>query len=135
MRVKKLGGSVVEVCFAALVFGFAGEEQGADDAGEKEQAAADEEDSDVAVRSGGSELVSALVPVGRPRVVAVTEAVMVLNTATPMDPPTCCIVFTNADATPASEASTPIVAAFVAGAMTAPRARPIATRPGSTPAA
>jgi hypothetical protein len=56
----------------------------------------------------------------------------VLSTAVPIEPPTCWLVLTIADATPASEGSTPSVAVLIAGAKTRPRPTPITSSAGST---
>ena len=46
------------------------------------------------------------------------------SSAVPIEPPICWAVFTIAEATPASWASTPEVAAFIAGAKIAPMPTP-----------
>ena len=58
---------------------------------------------------------------------------MVLSTAVPTEPPTCCMVLTSAEATPASCGCTPAVAVFIDGAMTMPIAKPMKISDGSTP--
>src|SRR3954465_5156515 len=65
----------------------------------------------------------------------VALAASVLSSAVPTEPPTCCIVLTVAEATPASVPSTPSVAVFIAGDITSPIPTPITSRAGSTPAA
>ena len=55
-----------------------------------------------------------------------------LSTAVPTEPPTCCMVFTIADATPASSRATPCVAVAMAGATMLPNPTPMTSRAGST---
>ncbi|CAB4936411.1 unannotated protein [freshwater metagenome] len=57
-------------------------------------------------------------------------AATVLRSAVPIEPPTCCMVFTVADATPESSGATPEIAPCMAGAMVAPSPRPMMIRPG-----
>ncbi len=56
----------------------------------------------------------------------------VLSSAVPIDPPTCWVVLTIADATPESLAFTPMVPTSKQQANTRPRPRPVTSRPGST---
>jgi hypothetical protein len=56
----------------------------------------------------------------------------VLSAAVPIDPPTCCVVLTNAEATPESCRATPTVAVLMAGAKIMPKPRPRAISAGST---
>jgi len=69
------------------------------------------------------------------RKLAVALSAIVLSAEVPMDPPTCCIVLTMADATPESSRRTPAVAVLMAGAMIMPKPSPITSRAGSTPLA
>ena len=50
----------------------------------------------------------------------------------PIDPPTCCMVLTSAEATPESWRGTPAVAVLMAGAKIMPKPRPRMSRAGST---
>lgn len=56
----------------------------------------------------------------------------VFSSAVPMEPPTCWLVLTIAEATPASRTATPYVARFITVAKTMPRPRPRKSRLGST---
>ena len=73
---------------------------------------------------------------GRPPAIAswlvTAEAASVLNSAVPIDPPTCCIVLTIAEATPASLGCTPNVAVAIAELNTSPMPAPMTRIPGST---
>ena len=55
-----------------------------------------------------------------------------ISAAVPIDPPTCCIVLTSAEATPESRRATPKVAVLIAGAKIMPKPRPRASSAGST---
>ena len=55
----------------------------------------------------------------------------VVSRAVPMEPPTCWVVLTIADATPDCWGRMPRVARFIAGARTSPRPAPEMIRPGS----
>ncbi len=57
---------------------------------------------------------------------------IVLRAEVPIDPPTCCMVLTRADATPESSRATPAVAVLMAGAKIMPKPRPMISRAGST---
>ncbi len=59
-------------------------------------------------------------------------AKIVLRSAVPTEPPTCCEVFTIAEAIPASLLRTPSVAVENAGAKIRPIARPLSISPGRT---
>jgi hypothetical protein len=59
-------------------------------------------------------------------------AKIVLSSAVPTEPPTCCEVLTIAEATPASEPSTPSVAVLNAGAKMQPIPTPRTSNAGST---
>ena len=58
---------------------------------------------------------------------------IVLSADVPIDPPTCCMVLTSAEATPESWRGTPAVAVLMAGAKIMPKPRPMMSRAGSTP--
>jgi len=60
------------------------------------------------------------------------DAASVLSSAVPIEPPICCIVFTIAEATPASLGSTPKVAVAIAALKTSPRPKPMIMIPGRT---
>jgi len=62
--------------------------------------------------------------------VAVAVSASVLSAAVPIDPPTCCIVLTSAEATPESWRATPVVAVLMAGAKIIPKPRPRASSVG-----
>ena len=55
-----------------------------------------------------------------------------LSSAVPIEPPTCCIVLTIAEATPVSARSTPNVAVWKAGGKMLPMPMPIRISAGST---
>ncbi|CAM5226465.1 hypothetical protein SALBM217S_00767 [Streptomyces griseoloalbus] len=57
---------------------------------------------------------------------------MVFSRAVPIAPPTCCEVFTIAEATPESRGSTPRVASDMAGMNAVPMPRPSSSMPGSS---
>ena len=59
-------------------------------------------------------------------------AAIVLSSAVPTEPPTCCMVLTVADATPASSGSTPDTAPCMAGAIDAPSPTPMINSAGRT---
>ena len=57
---------------------------------------------------------------------------MVFSSAVPSEPPICCEVLTIAEATPASCASIPVVARFIAGMNAVPSPRPSSSWEGMT---
>ena len=61
----------------------------------------------------------------------VALAAIVLNSEVPIEPPSCCPVFTLAEATPASAGATPNVPVLIDGAMTKPREDPSTSSGGS----
>ena len=62
----------------------------------------------------------------------VTVTAMVLSNAVPIEPPICWVVFTSADAAPASRGSTAAVALAIAGAKISPSPSPKTISPGRT---
>ena len=60
------------------------------------------------------------------------DTASVLSRAVPIEPPTCCEVFTIAEATPLSRAGTPRVAVAKDAATVSPNPTPIRTSDGST---
>ena len=66
---------------------------------------------------------------------AVAVAPSELNTASPIEPPTCWVMLAIEEATPVSCGCTPLVAAFCPGPKTMPSPRPITSSAGSTPPA
>ena len=64
--------------------------------------------------------------------VAVAVSATVLRAAVPIEPPTCCMVLTSAEATPESCRATPAVAVLMAGEKIMPKPRPMATSGGTT---
>src|ERR1039457_3278288 len=69
------------------------------------------------------------------RKLVVAVSAIVLSADVPIEPPTCCMVLTSADATPESSRLTPAVAVLMAGAMFMPKPNPMTRRAGSTPLA
>jgi len=67
--------------------------------------------------------------------VAVAVSATVLSAAVPIEPPTCCMVLTSAEATPESRRATPAVAVLMAGEKIMPKPRPRPTKAGTTPTA
>ena len=54
-----------------------------------------------------------------------------LSAAVPIEPPTCCMVLTSAEATPESRRATPAVAVLMAGEKIMPKPRPMTTNAGA----
>ena len=64
------------------------------------------------------------------RKLAVAVSAMVLGADVPIDPPTCCMVLTSAEATPESWRWEEAVAVLIAGAKIMPKPRPMMSRAG-----